>query len=279
MMANSFIGGLGGALSETIALITVGDLYFVHHHAIMNGIFLLAQSVGAFIGPVVMGYAVQNEGWRWMWKITAILIGIDLAVSLVCFEETKYIPYYHGHVVEQPGNSPRRDSNLKSSESQMEPTDTQPSVEVTAYKPTTYRQRLALTTPTDEPILRHFYQPITILFTIPGVAYAAVTYGTMLAWISMISSAVAYYPGLPPYNLTPNQIGLLSLGPFVGLLIGTIIFSPASDWSIVKLASRNKGIFEPEMRLWLSLFGAFACFGGILMFGYCLGEVSRAVLN
>lgn len=116
MMANSFLGGLGGALSETIAMVTIGDLFFVHHHAMMNGIFLLAQSIGAFVGPVIMGYAVQNIGWRWMWGITAILIGVDLVVSLLCFEETKYVPYYNGQVVRTRHAIPTQDSTSKGSE-------------------------------------------------------------------------------------------------------------------------------------------------------------------
>lgn len=282
LRANSFIGGLGGALSETIALITIGDLFFVHHHALMNGIFLLMQSIGAFIGPVVMGYAVENQGWRWMWKITTILIGINLFASLLFFEETKYIRVHNG-IPQQPEIEPAVSYQPKAMPMDEETRDlelegSQPNTEV-AYPRKSYRQRLALATPTNEPVLRHFYQPILIFFTIPGVFYASLTYGTMLAWIALMSSATSYYGLLPPYNLTPHQIGLTNLGPFVGLLIGTIIFSPASDWSIIKLSRRNKGIFEPEMRLWLALVGALLCFSGLMMFGYCLANVSLILVS
>ncbi|KPI42084.1 putative MFS-type transporter [Cyphellophora attinorum] len=274
LIANSFVGGLGGALSETIAVVTIGDLYFVHHHALLNGIFLFMQSIGAYIGPVVMGYAVQNVGWRWMWNITSIMIGVTLAASLLLFEETKYVPVCNGEASSTPTqNTSPESSSLKAGDGAIDLDETQ-RVTTTelAYNRRSYRQRMALVTPTDEPILRHFYQPISILFAIPGVAYCAITYGTMLAWISMLSSAQSYYTLLPPYNLDPNQVGLLSLGPFIGLFVGTIIFSPASDWSIVKLSTRNKGVFEPEMRLWLSFLGAALGFVGILVFGYCLGQ-------
>jgi MFS family permease len=277
LIANSFVGGLGGALSETIAVVTIGDLYFVHHHALLNGIFLFMQSIGAYIGPVVMGYAVINVGWRWMWNITSIMIGVTLAASLLFFEETKYVPVCNGEASSTPTqNVSPESSSLKAGDGAIDLDETQ-RVTTTelAYSRKSYRQRMALVTPTDEPILRHFYQPISILFAIPGVAYCAITYGTMLAWISMLSSAQSYYTLLPPYNLDPSQVGLLSLGPFIGLFVGTIIFSPASDWSIVKLSTRNKGVFEPEMRLWLSFLGAGLGFAGILVFGYCLGQVSH----
>lgn len=281
VIANSLVGGLGGALSETIAVVTIGDLYFVHHHAILNGIFLLMQSIGAFIGPVIMGYAVENVGWRWMWNITAIMIGFTLVVSFFLFEESKYIPIYHGEAstaeeqhqqqVLAAAQKPSRDADIKDSDDHE--AGRTPSATSIAYPRRSYWQRMALVTYTDEPVLRHFYQPFLLFFAIPGVGYAAITYGTMLAWIAMLSSSASFYPAGPPWNLTPDQIGLLSLGPFVGLLIGSAVFSPLSDGSILWLSKRNKGIFEPEMRLWLALPGAILCFIGLVVFGYMIGDV------
>lgn len=282
VIATNFLSGIGGALSETIAIVTIGDLFFVHHHALMNGIFLLMQSIGAYVGPVIMGYAADDLGWRWMWKISTILIGANFLLSLFCFEESKYIPHYSGQPAQHRDSvvsveeaaritSDKNDTAVQTDSGKLSPSVTRTAV---TYQPRSYAQRMALTTPTDEPILRHFYQPILIFFHIPGVLYCAITYGTLLAWIAMMASAISYYTVLPPYNLDPAQIGLLNLGPFVGLLIGSIAFSPLSDWSILVLARRNGGVFEPEMRLWLALPGAILCFVGTLIFGYCLGEVS-----
>lgn len=275
VIANSLVGGVGGAISETIAMITIADIYFLHHHALMSGIFLMMQAVGAFIGPVVMGYAVNNVGWRWMWKITAIMIAVNLLASFLFFEESKYIPHSDGRPMHHQNiQEPTIGMAVKDPQDQaydLRTVSTSPGI---SYPPKSYRQRLALSTPTDEPVLRHFIQPFMILFAIPGVLYASVTYGTLLAWMSMMTSSLSYYTLLPPYNLNPSQVGLLSLGPFVGLAIGSIIFPYASDWSIIRLAKRNKGIFEPEMRLWPAIGGAVISFAGILVFGYCLGDVS-----
>lgn len=67
LIAVNLLSGIGGPTSETIAMITIVDLFFVHQHARFNGIFLLAQSLGAFGGPVAAGFIVANQGWRWMW--------------------------------------------------------------------------------------------------------------------------------------------------------------------------------------------------------------------
>jgi hypothetical protein len=37
MIGSNLLSGLGGAVSETIAQITIADMFFVHHHAAMNG--------------------------------------------------------------------------------------------------------------------------------------------------------------------------------------------------------------------------------------------------
>ncbi|KAM0548771.1 hypothetical protein ACHAPJ_009767 [Fusarium lateritium] len=276
LYVTNLLQGLSGAVSESIVMITITDLFFVHQHALLNGIFLFMQSIGAYLGPVAMGYVVAPLGWRWVWWITAILLGVNLIFVLFAFEETKYTPQILGESSRMDPADPQDGSDPKSPKTQK--LITVSSNVATLHRPKSYRERLALTTMTEEPILPHFYQPILILFKIPGVAYAAITYGLLLAWTSSISSSQSYYTIFPPYNLGADQIGLLSLPPFIGLAIGTIIFAPLSDWLIVWLSKRNSGIFEPEMRLWLAPSGAALSIGGLLMFGLCLANKQPLML-
>jgi len=69
----------------------------------------------------------------------------------------------------------------------------------------------------------------------------------------------------PPWNFTSSQIGLMSIPPFLGTTVGSLVLGPVSDWSILYLARRNKGIYEPEMRLWAMVpFILIAPFGALL---------------
>lgn len=61
------LAGIGGAISETIVQITIADLFFVHQRATANGIFIAAQTIGSYVGPIVAGYIIDSEGWRWIW--------------------------------------------------------------------------------------------------------------------------------------------------------------------------------------------------------------------
>lgn len=58
--------------------------------------------------------------------------------------------------------------------------------------------------------------------------------------------------------------------PFIGTTLGSLICGAMGDRMILALAKRNKGVYEPEMRLWL--FVPFIPFqvAGAFWFGYAL---------
>jgi hypothetical protein len=136
-----------------------------------------------------------------------------------------------------------------------------------------YRERMAWLTVTSESMWPHFYQPIVTLFTFPAVAYAALTYGSTLAWFAIMTSLQASYMLYPPYNFNAIGVGLMNVAPFVGAMLGFPVGGWLSDKSILWLSKKNGGIYEPEMRLWLALPCAILIPGSILMFGLGLAHV------
>jgi hypothetical protein len=116
------------------------------------------------------------------------------------------------------------------------------------------------------------------LFTYPAVTYAALTYGSTLAWFATMTSLQASYMLLPPYNFDAIGIGLMNVAPFVGALLGFPCGGYLSDKSILWLSKRNGGIYEPEMRLWLALPVAILGPASILMFGLGLAYVCSSFI-
>jgi hypothetical protein len=136
----------------------------------------------------------------------------------------------------------------------------------------TYHQRHVLITPSENSITNQFYQPVIILFSFPAVAYAALTYGTVLACFAMPTSVQAVYLIQPPYSFGSSGVGFINVAPFVGSCIGFLVGGPLNDKSIMWLSRRSR-IYEPKMRLWLAL-GATVLFpGGMLMFSLRLVRV------
>ncbi|KAJ6438160.1 Endonuclease/exonuclease/phosphatase [Purpureocillium lavendulum] len=276
----SLLSGLGGATSETIVQITIADIFFVHNHAALNAFYLLFVAVGAFLGPVASGYIVDSQGWRWIWWWCVILFGVGLVFTVLFFEESKYIPVLEARALHTSGSDgisnkvpmPREITHDNISPDKADehylPERTQSHVQLDDTIPIkSYRQRLAFITKTEGPILHHLYQPIVLLFTFPAIAYTAITYGTTLAEFSILTSVQATYLLEPPYNFSASGVGLMNLAPFIGHLPGILLGGHLNDMSIVWLAKRNGGVYEPEMRLWLALPSAILTPGSVLMLG------------
>lgn len=225
----------------------------------------------------------------------AIFLGVNFVLVLFFFEESTYTPTISG----RPRGISQESLNISNQSdavantidtSKMKHTDgsgSNPgtgSIEVQSsleqqgyYKLKPYSQRMAFITrspsmPGD--FKRHLYEPFIILITFPGVLYAALTYGALLSWYSVLSTVESEWFLDPPYNWDSAQIGLFNLAPFIGQMIGSVIGGPMNDWAIMWLAKRNNGVYEPEMRLWMSIPSIILCPLGILMFGIGLAHVS-----
>ncbi|RMZ70988.1 major facilitator superfamily transporter [Pyrenophora seminiperda CCB06] len=284
LMGATTISGLGGAVSEAIVQITIADVFFVHQHGTMNAWYLIFTAVGATLGPVASGFIVQNQGWRWVWWYCTIFLTINLFLVVFFFEESKYVPVINGHSVTHTTTTtetdmPKNDrggvddlaketphekhvSDLQRLESRIDPT----------LPRKTYRQRMAFYTKSEGSIAHHFYQPVIVLFTFPAATYAALTYGMLLACLALMSSMSATYMLNPPYNFGPAGVGLINLAPFTGSAIGFFVGGTLNDVSIMWLAKRNKGIYEPEMRLWVGLAAAILLPAGLIIFGVALSK-------
>jgi MFS family permease len=97
-------------------------------------------------------------------------------------------------------------------------------------------------------LLRIFLRPFVVFFY-PAVFWAFLMYGATLTWIVVFSVVNASIFTQEPYNFSVSQTGLISLSPFVFTLIGEAIAGPLCDWLCMKLAQKNRGIYEPEFRL------------------------------
>ena len=292
LLAAYTFSGLGGAISETIVQITIADLFFVHQRATATGVFILMQNMGAYLGPVAAGYIVVDEGWRWMWWWSAIILAINFVMVLFFYEETKYVPAIAGETVDSVPQTeePAKGSSMTAASIEVKqagsddghPTagSSKPSVEQPQYKLKSYRERLAFWTPSRDISISwkdYFVQPFIVLFQFPGVFYAALTYGALLSWYSVLTTVESDALLYPPYNWDSSGIGLLQIAPFVGSFIGAAIGGPLNDYAIMWLAKRNNGVYEPEMRLWMSIPTIILCPMGLLIFGIGLAHVGSLV--
>ncbi|KAJ5735497.1 major facilitator superfamily domain-containing protein [Penicillium malachiteum] len=273
-----------GALSEVIVQMTVADVYFVHQRGLMNSIYVWFMNGGANLAPLAAGYVTVAQGWRMVWWWMAIFFDICFLAFLFLYEESMYkvsvgvidgipssvgdpeIPAIYSTEKSQE-QLPESIEKLALDDANVETTS--PQIDDTIPKKTYLQRLVPFSQPQGSPgyFIRHCYQPFLILFTIPSVFFMALIYGAITACTTIMITTLSSYMALPPYNFDSAQIGLMSLPSFIGTSLGVLITEPVSDWAILFLARRNKGIYEPEMRLWVIAGFIPLVPAGILMFG------------
>jgi MFS family permease len=265
-----------GALAEVIVQMTIADMFFVHERGLMNSLYVCTMSVGTQLAGLVAGYITVGQGWRWVWWWVAILIGTCLVLFTFLYEETKFVPRLDGvsgvALVPRAEDEHRKILDHKSIDNKLIPVSSTPAAISPPRK--SYLQRLKPITTTKGNFMQlalHSYQPLLVVFTVPAVAYVAFLYGLVTAALQVSVTLVAATMPAPPYLFTPAQVGLMSLPPLIGNILGTVVGAPITDRLILHLARKNKGIYEPEMRLWLLLVFAPIFPAGMILFGYGLG--------
>ena len=222
-------------------------------------------------------------------------MGVTLILFVLCFEETKFNASAIVNLEMVSPSAPNRervnlpdtdDENLKIEDKTPLPNFSDPlggsagcidhSIPLR-----TYRQRITLLTTTPGnpgQFLKHFYGPLEVIIMFPAVAYVTLLYSSLLVWYAVLATTQSQYFSMPPYNFGTSGIGLINLAPFIGSVIGAVWAGPVSDWSIQRLARRNKGIYEPEMRLYISILPGLLGPAGLFLFGYGTAQVSASNL-
>ncbi|KAI4126236.1 MAG: hypothetical protein LQ338_003861, partial [Usnochroma carphineum] len=86
-----FIAGCFGSAPITIGGGTITDIMPQGKRGKAMAIFIMGPTLGPSFGPVIGGYLAQAAGWRWVFWLLAITLGVMMAFTLICLKET-YAP-------------------------------------------------------------------------------------------------------------------------------------------------------------------------------------------
>jgi MFS family permease len=201
-------------------------------------------SVGVAFGLFISGFITADLGWRYIYWVCGSVIGGLTLFVIFNFPETTFQRPALRQVVE--GDARNIDYSTQHS----------------------YPRRLNFFSGihTQESMLQLFIRPfITIAY--PAVLWATLVCAGTIGFLVAVTTnvAIAYGKG---YGFGPSQVGLCFLAGIIGSAAGIVVGGSFPDWLSKRLAKRNGGIREPEMRLWaiaptlisaplaLALFGA-----------------------
>ncbi|KAL4963852.1 MFS transporter [Aspergillus stella-maris] len=235
-----FLAGCGGSACLTIGAGVIADLFPVHQRGVATSLWSLGPLLGPNIGPIAGGFIGQNLGWRWVFWIL-LIIGGALCLGMECFNRETYAAVLIRWKTEKMKKELGR-------------TDLRSAYDLQGNGVSALR---VLKLGMKRPLILLFKSPIIPFLT----TYVALIYGLLYLFFTTIPMV---FEG--QYDFSPGIAGLAYLGIGIGFLLGLYISAVTSDRILLKLAARNGGKHEPEMRLTQLLF--WACILPVSFFWY-----------
>lgn len=250
-LAARILMGAGAGASETLAPLTISDIFFLHERGTIMAIYTCFLGAGVGGGILVCGLISINLDWRYCYWVAVALIGAATLLIIFTFPETEYD---RAPVTVSDSDSIKELEFRKGSsgpgfsvESRIENASPSAARPEPAKRSFVRDLRLFTGVHTKESFWKLFWRPCVMLF-LPPVFWAtlvmAVTIGFLVAITSNFATAFSTAYGFQPY-----QAGLCFISSILGSLIGIFFGGHFSDWVADYLTKRNGGVREPEMRL------------------------------
>lgn len=253
--------------------------YFQHERGAYIGLYAMLLAGSNFFAPIIAGFIADGQGWKWVLYWCAIFCGIGFIFLLFFMEETNYSrPAIVGREVEDAQDTASSQSNPGRPDEKQVPAD------VDVEPVTTISPR---STPSDHPrkslidkiklfrtadlkkpnrLAGMALRPL-IFLTFPVIFYAGFSYGSNLVWFNVLNGTASLVLGGPPYDFAASMVGLSYVSPLLGVAVGSVYTGPIGDRIVLWMARCNKGILEPEHRLWLFAPSLLLIPGGLLLWG------------
>lgn len=298
ILSQLFVGA-SESVAEAAVQLSLLDLWFQHQVGSVLGIYVLATGVGTYLGPLIASYIADGDlGWRWIGWLNAIFSGGTCVLFLFTLEETafqrdRYMDnsgeryMIDGVNVNPNGNhdghngdleaeklraeKEREEQNRSAQAARASRTSHNNSVSYTTKK--TYWQRMRIITPAPNikglGFKQYFIRLIHTcrVFTFPAVWYAGIQWGCQNAWLTFYITTEDNLWYEPPWNYSDAAVGNMNIPCIIGVVIGCLYAGYGSDWFMIWMTKRNRGVQEAEMRLYLMYLCACIAPTGLFLFG------------
>ena len=231
-----------------------------------QAVYTIFLSGGSFIGGLAGAYIAGNLGSKYLFWITAILLGFNLLLQISFVPETLFDREAALALDSSTASGDRSVHVEKEANVEMIEHATAPA------QPMTLTQTLRIGTYKGN-LLQNFLNPWRSL-AFPGTWVVMLHYGGLLGGIVTIATVGPQFLAAPPYSWG-NDVGLLNLGAIVGAVLGfgaTYLF--ADRLMTGKARKERHGFAEPENRLPALFPALFVATTGIWTFGFCAANPS-----
>lgn len=170
---------------EVLPEICIPDIFFAHERGAYIAWYMLVLCGSNFIAPLIAGFMNDTYGWRWVQHWCALILALNLVLAFFFYEESMYKRdnMEAEGIDEVPESEHKRVEDSKKNETDVHDTTVVGNGNV--YMKKTFLQKMKLFSYTGaslSQILTMAFRPILIFFLFPNVTWAAIMYGSSLAW-------------------------------------------------------------------------------------------------
>lgn len=263
---------------EALPEVSIPDIFFAHERGAWMSLYVFTLFGSNFLAPLVAGFFAEAYGWRWTMHFGAIIAAFAFIIVYFFMEETMYFRSTLEGLEDEAPVTQNSEPGAISSTSVLKEVEsankTETSVTGGAVFPVRrgYGKRLYPFSIMDgRPSTARMFQsmilPLPIILQFPNIAWAGLIYGINLAWYNVLNATTSPVLSAAPYNWSTSQVGLIYLGPIIGAALGCIWSGVIADRLTLMLTRRNRGIREPELRLWPLALSAILSCAGLIIWG------------
>jgi hypothetical protein len=254
----------------------IGDLFFVHQRGTFMTLIQFILAAASNFSAIIVGPIATNLGWRYLFHILSPFTALEVVLLYFFVPETSYNRDHRYDIDELSQDNlqdlvavERRHANMgEKGDDDMIKVETATSTPPGLRPKKTFVQELAIFTGTysTDNLLQLTIAPFAVCVNL-AVLWMVIVTGGLTAFFVAQSYDMAQIFMAPPYLLSAAGVGYLSLGPFLGGLLGSIMLGATLDPLIKWCAKKNKGVYEPEYRL-LGMIPSVTIVIGLCLFGY-----------
>ncbi|KIJ06422.1 hypothetical protein PAXINDRAFT_20390 [Paxillus involutus ATCC 200175] len=247
--------GFFGTCPQVTGLFVVTDIFPFHLQARKLNLWTSGFLISPFISPFAFGFLSARTSWRWSYGVGSMYSAIVLVLIMLFLEETMY-----DRGVNRP--LPRRTSGFRYR--------VQTLVGITGYRLAKYRDSWFEATWASLSVV---WRPQFILVAF----FEAFVFGFSIG----LNVTNVVFLGTPPpvgFGFSEFIVAGSYATPMVAVVIGEVIGRYANDWIMNASIRRNRGIFEPESRLWICYIAMPLYLCGFLVLGEGIRQLHMTAL-
>ncbi|XBW35695.1 hypothetical protein QEN19_001266 [Hanseniaspora menglaensis] len=296
--------GISESCAEAQVQLSLSDIFFQHQLGSVLTVYIMATSIGTFLGPLIAGYIADLAWFRWVGFTAVIISFASLIVFVFGLEETYFdrslykigsvsqdnVEYLDGDEVSGKDESvsvietkEKQQNKLQNVLSQVY-SNADENVEdfakgnfnlIDGSKETlkSYWKRMAIITPATNLRgygIKQYFQYLVLnmkMFAFPAVWLSGIFWGWQDVLLSFYLEIEEdnYYDD--PWNYSDAAVAIMNVPTLIGAVIGCMYAGIISDYFVIWYSKRKGGIYEAEYRLWFSIAVAIISPAGLLMFG------------